>query len=95
MNEDFFAIDQFPISKFSTTKVDISDSGATITGKLNLRGVSKEITFPATIETAKNLTSVKAEFTINRQLWGVSYPGKPDNLIKDDVLIKLQANFGS
>ena len=34
-----------------------------------------------------------AEFTIDRQLWGLAYPGKPDDLIKDQVLIKLDVNL--
>ena len=31
-----------------------------------------------------------AEFAINRKDFGVVYPGMPDDLIKDDVLIKLK-----
>jgi hypothetical protein len=33
---------------------------------------------------------VDAEFVINRKDFGVVYPGMPDDLIKDDVLLKLQ-----
>jgi hypothetical protein len=31
-----------------------------------------------------------AEFAINRKDFGLVYPGMPDDLIKDEVLIKLQ-----
>jgi hypothetical protein len=33
--------------------------------------------------------SVDAEFAINRKDFNIVYAGKPDDLIKDDVLIKL------
>jgi hypothetical protein len=33
---------------------------------------------------------VDAEFAINRKDFGVVYPGMPDDLIKDDVLLKLK-----
>jgi hypothetical protein len=32
---------------------------------------------------------VDAEFAINRKDFGIVYPGMPDDLIKDDVLLKL------
>ena len=35
----------------------------------------------------------KTEFTINRKDFGIVYKGKPDNLIKDDVLLKIALDF--
>jgi hypothetical protein len=32
---------------------------------------------------------VDAEFTVNRKDFGLVYPGKPDDLIRDDVVVKL------
>jgi hypothetical protein len=37
-------------------------------------------------------TQIIAEFSINRQNWGISYPGKPDNLIRDDVVVRFDLN---
>ena len=34
-------------------------------------------------------TIPKAEFTINRKDFGILYAGMPDDLIKDDVLLKI------
>ncbi len=31
----------------------------------------------------------KAEFTINRKEWGIVYAGKPDDLIRDGVVLKI------
>jgi hypothetical protein len=35
---------------------------------------------------------VKAAFSINRKDFGMSYPGIPDNLIRDDVAIRIDVN---
>ena len=43
-----------------------------------------------TIEPGRAVDDVNAEFAINRKDFGVVYPGMPDDLIKDDILIKLQ-----
>jgi hypothetical protein len=40
----------------------------------------------------KDTVKVDAEFAINRKDWGIVYPGKPDDLIRDDVVVKLALN---
>ena len=40
-------------------------------------------------------TTVSASFDINRQNWGIAYPGKSDDLIKDDVQIRLNLVLGN
>jgi hypothetical protein len=32
---------------------------------------------------------MKSEFDINRKDFGIVYPGKPDDLIRDEVVIRL------
>jgi len=54
-----------------------------------LHGVKKAISFPASIQIAPDKVSVHAEFAINRKDWGLVYPGKADDLIKDGVVIRL------
>ena len=39
------------------------------------------------------LDTAKADFKINRHDWGISYAGKPDDLIKDEVAINLDLKF--
>jgi polyisoprenoid-binding protein YceI len=90
---DFFDVAQFPTARFvSSTIKKNSDGTVTLTGDLTLRGVTKRITFPATVTSTKEGATAKAEFGINRKDWGVMYPGKPDDLVKDEVLIKLDIN---
>ena len=64
-----------------------------VSGVLQLHGKRRPVNFPATIEAGAAAVTVSASFDINRQNWGVSYPGKKDDLIKDDVKIKLDLNF--
>jgi polyisoprenoid-binding protein YceI len=89
---DFFDVQKYPKATFVSTQVKAGgEKGAshTITGNLTLHGVTKSITFPATIAVAGDDVKVNAEFAINRKDFGIVYPGKPDDLIKDEVLIKL------
>ena len=60
-----------------------------MTGNFQLHGVTKSITFPATVKAGGDTVDVDAEFAINRKDFGVVYPGMPDDLIKDEVLLKL------
>jgi len=89
---DFFDAEKFPKAKFVSTAIKAGgDNGAThtVSGNLELHGVTKGITFPAKIKVEAETVSVDAEFAINRKDFSIIYPGMPDDLIKDDVLIKL------
>lgn len=90
---DFFDVEKFPKASFISTKI-VSDTakGAgsyTITGDFDLHGQKKTITFPAKIEVKDDKVEVDAEFSINRKDFGIVYAGKTDDLIRDDVVIKL------
>jgi polyisoprenoid-binding protein YceI len=90
---DFFDVAQFPKSTFTSTSIRPGgENGAThtISGNLTLHGVTKSITFPAKIRVAGDVIEVDSEFAIKRKDFGIVYPGMPDDLIKDDVLIKLK-----
>jgi len=89
---DFFDAEKFPKAKFTSTAIKPGgENGAThtVSGNLELHGVTKGITFPAKIKIDGDQVSVDAEFAINRKDFSIVYPGMPDDLIKDDVLIKL------
>jgi polyisoprenoid-binding protein YceI len=89
---DFFDVAKYPAAHFASTAIRAGgENGAThtVTGNLQLHGVTKSITFPATIRMGTDGVDVDAEFAINRKDFGIVYPGMPDDLIKDQVLIKL------
>jgi len=89
---DFFDAARFPKATFTSTEIKAGgDKGAThtVTGELDLHGVKKTISFPATITVAADAVTGTAEFSINRKDFGIVYAGKADDLIRDDVLLKL------
>lgn len=89
---DFFDVAKFPEAKFESTAIKAGgENGAThtITGDLSLHGVTKQITFPAKVTVSPTEVVATSEFAINRKDFGIVYPGKPDDLIKDDVLVKF------
>ena len=93
---DFFDVEKYPKASFTSTKI-VADTakGAnnyTVTGDLELHGTKKAVTFPATITVNDSAVSVKTEFAVNRKDFGIVYAGKTDDLIRDDVVIKLDLN---
>jgi len=92
LSADFFEVEKFPKAEFVSTEIKAGGAeGAThtITGNLTLRDVTKSVTFPAKAEISDNQVKATAEFSINRKDFNIVYPGKPDDLIHDNVTIKL------
>ncbi len=90
---DFFDVAKYPQATFVSTEIKAGgDKGAshTITGNLNLHGATKSITFPATIAVSPDAITVASTFSINRKDFGINYAGASDNLIRDEVVLKLQ-----
>lgn len=56
-----------------------------VSGNLTMKGVTKNIEFPARITVSGNIAEATAKFNINRKDWGIVYKGKPDDLIRDDI----------
>ncbi|HET6976309.1 MAG TPA: YceI family protein [Pyrinomonadaceae bacterium] len=89
---DFFDVAKFPEASFVSTSIKPGgEKGAshTVTGNLTLHGVTKEVTFPATISVAPDAATVDSTFSINRKDFGINFAGQTDNLIRDDVVLKL------
>lgn len=89
---DFFDVAKHPKANFtSTTIAPATSPGAThtVTGNLDLHGVKKSISFPAMIQVTADAASVNAEFSINRKDFGINYAGQANDLIRDEVVMKL------
>jgi polyisoprenoid-binding protein YceI len=89
---DFFEVEKYPKATFVSTKITPDASGAgnyTVTGDFDLHGQKKTITFPAKIMVNDAEVAVDTEFSINRKDFGIVYAGKTDDLIRDDVVIRL------
>jgi polyisoprenoid-binding protein YceI len=91
-NADFFDAQKFPKATFASTDIKPGgekDATHTVTGNLDLHGITKAITFPATIKVDSAAATLDAVFSINRKDFGILYAGRTDDLIRDEVLIKL------
>lgn len=87
---DFFDVAQFPQTTFDVTEVKKeSDSAYTVSGNFKLHGVEKNISFPATVTQDGETVKIAATFDIKRKDFGIVYPGKAEDLIRDEVVIRL------
>lgn len=89
---DFFDVAKYPRAIFVSTEIKPGgERGAshTVTGNLELHGVTKSITFPATIVVEPGSVKVDSTFAINRKDFGINYAGGADNLIRDEVVLTL------
>jgi polyisoprenoid-binding protein YceI len=76
-SEDFFEIAVFPTSKFEITKSEIKAGKIQVTGNMTIKGITKQITFPATLSVNKdNVTLTSETFQINRADFNVKYKSK-------------------
>jgi polyisoprenoid-binding protein YceI len=89
LGEAFFDIENHPTATFKSSSVQKDGDHYKVTGDLTLRGIPKTISFSAKIESSEDQASFNAEFKVNRQAWGITYEGKKDALIKDEVVIKV------
>lgn len=94
--DHFFNVKKFPTSTFVLKSFD----GKNITGDLTIRGISKEISFPATVTITDNEVIIEsASFKVNRVDFGVNYGSKSvfdnlkDKFINDDIelIVKVKA----
>ncbi|MDB4991165.1 MAG: Rhodanese-like domain protein [Myxococcaceae bacterium] len=90
---DLLDVVKYPKASFRSTSI-ASGGGAgathTVTGRLELHGVARSISFPAKVKLTADHIEADAEFALDRRDFGVVYPGMPDDLIKDLVLLKLR-----
>lgn len=88
---DFFEVAGFPTAKFDITKSEIKAGKIQVTGNMTIKGITKQITFPATLAVNKdNVTLTSETFQINRADFNVKYKSKTffndlkDKFVNDD-----------
>lgn len=67
------------------SKYKVTNPTHTISGNLTMKGIEKNIEFPAQITISDASIEAQAKFNIDGNQWGVSYTGAPDDLIRDDI----------
>jgi polyisoprenoid-binding protein YceI len=86
---DFFDVENHPTASFVSTAITADGEGFLMVGNLTLHGITKSVSFPASVVVGDDQVTATAEFAIKRFDFDLVYPGKTDDLIRDDVLIKL------
>jgi polyisoprenoid-binding protein YceI len=87
---DFFDVARYPEARFESASITRLEDAYEVKGQIELHGVRKEIAFPASIEVGADDVRARAEFVIRRMDFGIEYPGLPDDLIRDEVVVRLE-----
>ncbi|MBL7763267.1 MAG: YceI family protein [Chitinophagaceae bacterium] len=69
----------------SISEYKVANPTHTISGNLTIKGITKNISFPAKISVSPTGVDAIAKFNIDRTQWNIVYPGKPDDLIRNDI----------
>lgn len=95
-SDDFFSVAKNPTAKFEITKV-IPKSGTDydVTGKLTIKGITNEVTFPAMIKMDDKAVVTVAKITVNRTKFDIKYGSASffesigDKAISDDFELNV------
>ncbi len=95
--DHFFNVVKYPNAAFEITTVTENTPQTLIQGNLTIRGIKKNISFPATIAfTSDKIIITSDPFAINRTDWGINYGSKSifdnlgDKFINDNIILEIQ-----
>lgn len=90
---DFFDAPKFPEANFEITSVEAGNADSSlVNGNLTIKGISKNISFPALITKDANTVKANAKFYINRKDWGINYRSEDslgDKMIRPEMGITI------
>ena len=93
-SEDFFQAESYPTATFTLTNYDAGTG--MVSGNLEMKGKTHQITFPAEVNVSDNGVEAKALFSFDRTQWGVNFNSGnifkdlvADNVISDDIALNL------
>lgn len=101
--KDFFEVETYPEMSFKSTKVEKKGKNLLVTGDFTLKGVTKSVTIPFTVNGMNKddkggvKMGISAQTTINRQDYNVKWGNKLPNgtlALSDAVKIDLQLEAG-
>jgi len=106
-SEDFFDVAKFPVSKLEITSVEPISGAASgapnysVKANLTIRGVTKGITLPASLNITDNSVTGSGTFDVDRTEFGLKYgsgkffEGLGDKMIKDNFTMKFNIKAGN
>ena len=83
-SEDFLFIRQYPTITFVSTAITPDGSSYMVQGTLELRGVTKPLVIPITVEQRRDEIVVQGSVSLNRKDFGVQY-NSVFNPVRDKV----------
>ena len=83
--EEFFDVEKYPHIRFVSTKISGSGGKYTVNGKLTIKDVTKEISFPFTAKEEQGGVLFDGDFKINRKDFHVGGGGT----ISDELTVSL------
>ncbi|MCU0441743.1 MAG: YceI family protein [Bacteroidia bacterium] len=100
-SEDFFAVANhnkasLTIKRVEAIKGSKTAENFTVVADLTIKGITKEVRFPAIIVVKGNTLTANADFMINRTLWDIRYGSKSfiegigDKAIDDEFNVKVR-----
>ncbi|MBW7845130.1 MAG: YceI family protein [Bacteroidia bacterium] len=95
-SDDFFSTAKFPTSTLKTKSVSAiagAKAGSpnyNIVADLTIKGITKEVSFPAQIIITNDKVIANAEFEIDRTLYDITYKGMADNLIHNNFTVNVR-----
>jgi len=99
-SDDFFSVEKNPTSTFTITKVaalagDKAGNTHTISGKMTIKGITNEISFPAKVGVTADAITAKGKAVLDRTKWDIKYGSKSffesigDKAIYDEFTIEF------
>jgi polyisoprenoid-binding protein YceI len=96
-SDDFFSTEKFPKAVFALTTATARSGGAySLKGNLTIKGITKEIEFPATLVREDKKIIAIAKITVDRTLYDIRYRSKNffenlgDKAIDDEFTLDLK-----
>jgi len=72
-SKDFLFVDQYPMITFTSTAITSDGLKYVVQGDLEMRGVTKRVTMPVTVEQRQDEIIVQGGISLNRRDFGVQY----------------------
>ena len=96
--DDFFGVAKFPTSTFVITKVAGSGANVTVSGNLTIKGITKPLSFPATVTVNADGTAsaLAGKIVVDRTKYDIKYGSKSffdsigDKAINDEFEIGVK-----
>ena len=95
-SDDFFAVEKFPVAKFSIINVTpIDENCIRIDGLLTIKGITHSLSFESTVELQENTILAVGEITVDRTKYGIKFRSANffknlgDNLIYNEFILDL------